>query len=175
MIETSQDFLQDLGGFDLGSLAKERAVPSVNVNTIVALANGKLSVREALGVTPESLKRVTEYAFRLMQGGHYDPAGFIFDSLVALDPNVAYFHLGLATALGNRGEPAAALTELEAARKLDPMDVTAYVNAAQLLLEEGRKDEARGLLEQARKLDPKGLQPLSALGRRLWISHFVPA
>jgi Flp pilus assembly protein TadD len=175
MSETSQDLLQDLDGFDLRSLGQEGAGPSVDVDTIVALARGKLSYREALRVTPESMQRVAEYAFRLVQREQYDAAGFIFDALVALDPKVPYFHLGLATALANCSERAAALTELEAARKLDPMDVTAYVNAAQILLEESRKDEARRLLEQAQKLDPRGLQPLSALGKRLWIAHFMPA
>jgi Flp pilus assembly protein TadD len=172
--ELKDDLLEDLGDFDLKSLDRPEAEGSVPAQLLAALARGAVTLRQALGVSDESIHRVAEYAYKLLEHEYSGQAGQIFDGLVTLDPDVAYFHLGLGLALAQQGRRREAFEEFEAAKKLDPQDLTPYVNQVQLLLEEGRKGEALVLFEQARTLDPKELHPLMPALKKLWVTHLEP-
>jgi Flp pilus assembly protein TadD len=175
MRDTEKEFFDDLGDFDLRTLAQEEMEYRVPVEVIVGLARGTITHREALGVTSESIRKVTEYGFALLEQGYATHAAIVFDGLLTLDPNVAYFHLGLGAALKNAGQPEAAMQEWEIARRLDPEDITAYINQAQVLIDQQRMDDARALLERARELDPHERHMMSSQLKRMWIAHFVPA
>jgi Flp pilus assembly protein TadD len=175
MTEQDQKLVEELNGVDFKELERQGTELFVPVELIVALAKGRLTHREAFGVTAESLQDVTRYAYRLVEHGHHEAAAMLFDTLVTLDPNIAYFHLGLGTALAGLGEKQAAGEAFEVARKLDPQELTAHHNLAALLLEEGDPEAARAVLEEARSIDPGGHHPMASMLRRLWIAHFEPA
>jgi tetratricopeptide (TPR) repeat protein len=172
---TDKEFFEDLGDFDLKSLADQNVEYKFPKEFIDALAKGDLTQREVLGATPESIQNVARFGYSLLEHGHFAHAAHLFDGLIHLDPKVAYFHIGLATALKNLGQVDAAIETWEIAKALDPSDLTPYINQAQAYLELGRKDEARQLFERIRELDPKELHPFAPQVRKLWVAHFVPA
>ena len=150
------------------------AAADISIDVVVALAKGTLTQREALGVGEESIQELTRYGYRLLEQQYFPQAAVIFDALVTLDPNVAYFHLALASAMRNLGQKNRAMEEYEEAKKLDPKDITPHINQAQILIRDGRRFEARSLLEAARALDPKGRHPLAGEARILWMTHIEP-
>lgn len=175
MADTDKEFLDDLGGFDLKSLdiaEKEYFIPS---EVIVGLAKGTITNREALGVTDETIQKLAEYGYALVENQYYSQAAALFEGLVTLDPNIAYFHLGLGMALRNLGHNDAAAVSFMRAKQLDGQDLTSNINLAQVLLDLGRKDDARALLEEAKTMDPKGTHPLAPVLKRMWVAHFEPA
>lgn len=149
--------------------------PFVPVQIVVALARGELTFRDALGVTDESIKNAARYGHKLLEAEHYSHARTVFDGLAALDPNVAYFHLGLGIALRNLGQREAARAELQKAKELAPADHAADLNLAQMALEDGDRGGARRLLDQARPVVSAPGHPLSEAFRQIWALHSRPA
>jgi len=174
MTDQEKNLVEELAGVDFKELAQQGTKLAVPVELIVALAKGEITHREALGISAESIHNVTRYAYRLLECGHHEAAAAIFDTLVTLDSNVAYFHLGLGSALAGLGQTQAAKQAFEAAKKLDPQELTAHHNLAGLLLEEGDTEAARSLLQEARSIDPGGRHALAPMLRRLWVAHFEP-
>ena len=173
--DTDKEFLDDLGGFDLKMLDQAEKEYLIPREVVVALAKGTITHREALGVTDETIQKLAEYGYALVENQFYSQAAALFDGLVTLDPNVAYFHLGLGMALRNLGHNDAAAVSFMRAKQLDKEDMASTINLAQVLLDLGRKDEARTLLEEAKSLDPKGAHPLAPAVKRMWVAHFEPA
>ena len=175
MADTDKEFLDDLGGFDLKSLDQAEKEYFIPREVIVGLAKGTITNREALGVTDETIQKLAEYGYALVENQFYPQAAALFDGLVTLDPNVAYFHLGVGMALRNLGHNDAAAVSFMRAKQLDQGDLTSNINLAQVLIDLGRKDDARTLLEEAKRMDPKGAHPLAPVVKRLWVAHFEPA
>lgn len=174
MADTDKEFLEDLGGFDLKTLDQAEKEYMIPKDFIIGLAKGEITHAQLLGVTDESMQKVTEYAYALLQAGHFVHAQTLFDGLITLDPNVAYFRQGLALAMRNQGDDQSATEQYLWSINLDPKDITAHVNLAQILLDAGNKDEAKKLLQEAREIDPKGLHPVAPQVKRLWVAHFEP-
>lgn len=172
MSDTDKEFLDDLGGFDLKSLDKAEKEFMIPAEVIVGLAKGTITQREALGVSDETVQKLTEYGYALIESEFYSQAAALFDGLVTLDPRIAYHHLGLGMALRNLGHADEAAVCFLRAKQLDSKDITPNINLAQHYLEAGRKEDARLLLEEARTLDPKGLHPMANAVKRLWVGHF---
>ena len=144
---------------------------SFSTDVAVALANGAASFAEVLGISDDCLLQLGGYAHKLIEHNHDLEAAALFDGLVTLDPGVAYFHLGLGTALSNLGRSGAAFAAFERAKSLDPGEVTPYVCEAQLYIQAEQRDEARTLLEFARQLDQNQHHPMSPLAAELWMAH----
>jgi len=175
MTEDRHKLAEELNGIDFKELALQGTEIFVPNELIVGLARGKLTFRELLGVTPESIQNVTRYGYRLLEHGYNEAAAMIFDTLASLDPKIAYFRLGLGAALAGLGKKQAAKQAFEAARALDEKELSAQYNLAVLLLEEGDTQAASSYLAEARAIDPGGHHPMATMIRRLWLTHFEPA
>src|SRR5439155_23372729 len=80
--------------------------------------------------------------------------------LIEANPKDAYFHALLGGILGREGDDDGALKQYNEALKLDPQNLTARVNRADMLLRRGNLAKALDDLVAATKLDPRGKTPL---------------
>jgi len=120
-----------------------------------------VAVQRALAIAPNLAEARTEQAFKLYWFD-FDWAGAEreFRRVLALNPNVAMAHFGLASLLLNQDRPDEGFAELRTARELDPMSSVLNTLEAAYLLEAGRHDEARARLNRALDVAP-----------RFWLAH----
>ncbi len=121
---------------------------------------GKMTWAEAMGLTRTEAYGIAFVAHRWFEHGQVDRARKILEGLILANPKDAYFHALLGAIEGRQGKDDEALKHYNKALKLDPRNLTARVNRADLLLRKGRLDKALDDLVAATKLDPKGKTPL---------------
>ena len=120
-----------------------------------------LAVRRALVIAPNLAEARTEDAFRLYWF-EFDWAGAEreFRRVLAINPNVAFAHFGLASLMLNQDRLDEGFAQLRMARELDPMSSVFNTLEAPYLLEAGRLEEARARLNRALDVAP-----------RFWLAH----
>ncbi|MEO6408725.1 MAG: winged helix-turn-helix domain-containing protein [Burkholderiaceae bacterium] len=120
-----------------------------------------LAIERALALVPNLAEARTEQAFRLYWF-EFDWAGAesAFRRVLAINPNIAMAHFGLASLLLNQDRPEEGFAQLRTARELDPMSPVLNTLEASYLLEAGRHDEARMRLKRALDIAP-----------RFWLAH----
>jgi DNA-binding winged helix-turn-helix (wHTH) protein/TolB-like protein/tetratricopeptide (TPR) repeat protein len=119
------------------------------------------AVQRALAVVPDLAEARTEQAFRLYWFD-FDWAGAEreFRRALAVNPNIAMAHFGLASLLLNQDRADEGFAQMRTARELDPMSPVLNTLEAAYLLEAGRRDEARARLNRALDIAP-----------RFWLAH----
>jgi TolB-like protein/DNA-binding winged helix-turn-helix (wHTH) protein/tetratricopeptide (TPR) repeat protein len=119
------------------------------------------AVQRALAVVPNLAEARAEQAFKLYWFD-FDWAGAEreFRRALAINPNIAVAHFGLASLLLNQGRPDEGFAQMRTARELDPMSPVLNTLEAAYLLEAGRRDEARARLKRALDIAP-----------RFWLAH----
>jgi len=119
------------------------------------------SVQRALAVVPNLAEARAEQAFKLYWFD-FDWAGAEreFRRALAINPNVAVAHFGLASLLLNQDRTDEGFAQMRMARELDPMSPVLNTLEAAYLLEAGRRDEARARLNRALDIAP-----------RFWLAH----
>ena len=119
------------------------------------------AVRQALAVVPHLAEAQVEQGFK-RYWFDFDWAGaeHAFRRALAVNPNVATAHFGLASLLLNQDRPDEGFAEMRAARELDPMSPVLNTLEAAYLLEAGRRAEARARLQRALDIAP-----------RFWLAH----
>ena len=119
------------------------------------------AVQRALAIDANLAEARTEHAFRLYWF-EFDWAGAEreFGRALAINPNVAFAHFGLASLMLNQGRIAEGFAQMRLARELDPMSPVFNTLEAGYLLESGRRDEARARLSRA-----------LVVGPRFWLAH----
>jgi TolB-like protein/tetratricopeptide (TPR) repeat protein len=120
-----------------------------------------VAVGRALALAPDLAEARTEQAFRLYWFD-FDWAGAEreFRRVLAINPNVAMAHFGLASLLLNQDRPDEGFAQMRLARELDPMSPVLNTLEAAYLLEAGRHGEARVRLSRALDIAP-----------RFWLAH----
>jgi len=93
-----------------------------------------------------------EIAYEL---GEHDEAVRLATRAAAAAPGVAWVHVILATIYGKQGDDAAALSAIDQAVALNPLDNNLVRFRASALRQAGRIDEARAAVLRAMELDPK--------------------
>ncbi|HET7528352.1 MAG TPA: winged helix-turn-helix domain-containing protein [Burkholderiaceae bacterium] len=120
-----------------------------------------IAVQHALALAPNLAEALTERAFKLYWFD-FDWAGAEreFRRVLAIKPNVAAAHFGLASLLLNRGQADEGFAQMRMARELDPMSTVLNTLEAAYLFAAGRLDEARTRLNRALDIAP-----------RFWLAH----
>ena len=119
------------------------------------------AVQRALAVVPNLAEARTEQAFKLYWFDFDWPgAESEFRRALAINPNIAMAHFGLASLLLNQDRPDEGFAQMRTARELDPMSPGFNTLEAGYLLEAGRRDEARARLNRALDIAPN-----------FWLAH----
>ena len=119
------------------------------------------AVQRALAAVPSLAEARAEQAFRLYWFDFDWPgAEREFRRALAINPNVAMAHFGLASLLLNQDRPDEGFMQMRTARELDPMSPVLNTLEADYLLEAGRRDEARVRLDRALDIAPN-----------FWLAH----
>jgi len=119
------------------------------------------AVQRALAAVPSLAEARAEQAFRLYWFDFDWPGSEReFRRALAINPNVAMAHFGLASLLLNQDRPDEGFLQMRAARELDPMSPVLNTLEADYLLEAGRRDEARVRLDRALDIAPN-----------FWLAH----
>jgi DNA-binding winged helix-turn-helix (wHTH) protein/TolB-like protein/tetratricopeptide (TPR) repeat protein len=120
-----------------------------------------VAVQRALALAPNLAEARAEQAFRLYWFDFdWGGAEREFRRVLAINPNVAAAHFGLASLLLNQDRPDEGFAQMRVARELDPMSSVLNTLEAAYLLEAGRYDEARARLNRALDVAP-----------RFWLAH----
>jgi Flp pilus assembly protein TadD len=109
-----------------------------------------------LGVSDTQIQALAALGYNQYQEGKLDDAEVLFKGVSALDPNSYFGYAGLgAIALAKRPPDLdSAYTNLSKAAEIKPTDATVQANLGEVLLRQGKVDEAKTHLEKAFQLDP---------------------
>lgn len=109
-----------------------------------------------LGVSEPKIEALAAFGYNSYQQGQLKDAETFFAGVVALDTRSYIGHAGLgAVALAKKPQDLnAAYSHLSQAAELRPEDGTIQANLGEVLLRQGKLEEAKGHFEKAFKLDP---------------------
>ena len=115
----------------------------------------RVAVRRALALAPDLAEALSENGFSLYYF-EFDWGGAEreFRRALAVNPNVAMAHFGLAQLLLTQDRPDEGYAHLRLARELDPMSPFLNTLEASYLLALGRREEARARLSRAFDIAP---------------------
>ena len=115
----------------------------------------KLALQRALALAPNLAEAIAEKGFSLYHFEFDWPgAEREFRRALAVNPNVAMAHYGLAQLLLTQDRPDEGFTHMRLARELDPMSPFLNALEAGYLLAAGRREEARARLSRALDIAP---------------------
>lgn len=137
----------------------------VTEQQLIAIANGQLTWAEAMGMTRQEAFGLAQSAYRFFEFGQRQRGQAVMEALVELNPNVSAFHALLGAMHGRQGRSEHALRCYSTAITLEPLNLSARVNRAELFLKVGALDSALDDLVAATKADPQQKTPL---GKRAW-------
>jgi Flp pilus assembly protein TadD len=114
-----------------------------------------------LGVNETQLKAIAALGYNKYQQGKLDDAEVMFRGVAALDSKSYFGYAGLgAIALAKRPpDLETALANLSKAAELKPEDATVHANLGEVLLRQGKLEQAKAHLEKAFQLDPGHKDP----------------
>lgn len=109
-----------------------------------------------IGVSETQLKALAAVGYNQYQQGRLDDAEIIFRGVAALDTKSYFGYAGLgAIALAKRPpDLETALSNLSKAAEMKPDDATVQANLGEVLLRQGKVEQAKPHLEKAFELDP---------------------
>jgi tetratricopeptide (TPR) repeat protein len=109
-----------------------------------------------LGVTDNQVKAIVALGYNKYQQGKLDAAETMFKGAAGLDTTnyMGFAGLGAVALARKPADLDTALTNLTKAAELKPEDATIQANLGEVLLRQGKIDEAKGHLEKAFQLDP---------------------
>jgi tetratricopeptide (TPR) repeat protein len=107
------------------------------------------SAARAQGYSKAELFAVAEIGRSYLESGGYGLACVIFEGLEAIDPDEHYFVMALGLTKDRLGEKAEAMRCFRRARQIDPSDARAELNLAELMVEDGKKQDGLRLVRSA--------------------------
>lgn len=122
-----------------------------------------------LGLSELKLQAIAALGYGLYQQGKYDEATTLFRGVIAADTNCYFGYAGLgAVALASKPPDLATAAEnLSKAVELNPNDATVRANLGEVLIRQGKLEEAKTHLERAFQLDPGHNDPGANRARAL--------
>ena len=127
------------------------------------IARHEITWAEAMDLTRSEAFGIAQNAYRLFEFGQHNRGRKIVEGLVVLNPKVGAFHALLGAMAGRMGDEAAAEAAYTAAIGVEPDNLAARVNRAEMRLKAGNLGDALDDLVAATKIDPRGK---TALGKR---------
>lgn len=153
---------------ELNEMMKEGEVPATfTQDNLIKFVVGEITWSELTGLTMQEAYSFAEIAYNLFEQGKYDQAQTIVEGLVISNPYDGYFHGLLGAIYGRKGMHEEAQEEYSIAVDLDPTNLSAYVNRAEIFLQHGDIEKALKDLKKAIELDPKGEKPFGVRARAL--------
>lgn len=153
---------------ELSAMMKEAEAPaSFTQENLVKFVVGEITWAELTGLTMQEAYSFAEIAYNLFEQGKYDQAQTIVEGLVISNPYDGYFHGLLGAIYGRKGMHEEASEEYTIAIDLDPTNISAFVNRAEIALQHGEIEKALKDLKKAIELDPKGEKPFGVRARAL--------
>jgi len=109
-----------------------------------------------LGMTEAKIQSLAALAFSVYQQGQFQSAAKLFAGVAALDNKnyLGYAGLGAVALAQKPPDLDSAHANLSRAAELNPNDAAVQANLGEVLLRQGKVDEAKQHLETAFKLDP---------------------
>jgi predicted Zn-dependent protease len=130
------------------------------LDKLLAVANNEITWAEAVGMTKHEAFGIAQSAFRLFEHGQQEKGRKAIEALVELNPKVGAFHALLGGMAGRMGDEVTAERCYTKAIELEPGNLAARVNRAEMLLKKGKVADALDDLIAATKIDPKAKSPL---------------
>lgn len=153
---------------ELSAVMKDAELPaSFTEDNLVKFVVGEITWAELTGLTMQEAYSFAEIAYNLFEQGKYDQAQTIVEGLVISNPYDGYFHGLLGAIYGRKGMHEEATEEYTIAIDLDPTNLSAFVNRAEISLQHGDIEKALKDLKKAIELDPKGEKPFGVRARAL--------
>jgi tetratricopeptide (TPR) repeat protein len=153
---------------ELAEMMKEaEPPPNFTQDNLVKFVVGEITWAELTGLTMQEAYSFAEIAYNLFEQGKYDQAQTIVEGLVISNPYDGYFHGLLGAIYGRKGMHEEAQEEYTIAIDLDPTNLSAFVNRAEIFLQHGEIEKALKDLKRAIELDPKGEKPFGVRARAL--------
>lgn len=153
---------------ELDEIMKESTAPATfTKDNLIKFVVGEITWAELTGLTMQEAYSFAEVAYNLFEQGKYDQAQTIVEGLVISNPYDGYFHGLLGAIYGRKGMHEEAQEEYSIAIDLDPANLSAFVNRAEIYLQHGEIDKALLDLRKAIELDPKGEKPFGVRARAL--------
>jgi tetratricopeptide (TPR) repeat protein len=145
------------------------AQPKADLSTIAKKILGGEELSSVFGVTDKQIQAQAALGYNLYQQGKLKEAEVIFRSLTAVNTKSPYGYAGLgAIALAKRPKDLnAAYENISKAASLAPRDATIQSNLGEVLLRQGKFDEAGQQFKKALELDPDGRDPGANRARAL--------
>jgi predicted Zn-dependent protease len=131
------------------------------------IARHEITWAEAMDLTRSEAFGIAQNAYRLFEFGQHERGRKIVEGLVVLNPKVGAFHALLGAMAGRMGDEAAAEASYTAAIGVEPDNLAARVNRAEMRLKAGNLGDALDDLLAATKIDPKGKTPLGKRAQSL--------
>ena len=131
------------------------------------IARHEITWAEAMDLTRSEAFGIAQNAYRLFEFGQHNRGRKIVEGLVVLNPRVGAFHALLGAMAGRMGDEAAAEAAYTAAIGVEPDNLAARVNRAEMRLKAGNLGDALEDLVAATKIDPKGKTPLGKRAQSL--------
>jgi tetratricopeptide (TPR) repeat protein len=101
---------------------------------------------------PDEVESLLDYAFERYSQARWDEAIAYYKAALDKHPGIMRAYRGIWAALGNKGDNLGALDYVRRALKIDPEDLYARINEANLLVAVGRSEEAE---EAFQNLEPE--------------------
>ncbi|MDP2344469.1 MAG: hypothetical protein Q8O67_26170 [Deltaproteobacteria bacterium] len=143
-------------------LVKSGKTPAEKLAAVMAK---EMTWAEAMGMTQAEAFGIAQSAYRLFEHGQREKGRGVMEGLVVANPKVGSFHALLGAMAGRMGDDVEAERRYTIAIELEPANLSARVNRAELLLKTGHLDRALDDLLAATKIDPQQKTPL---GKRAW-------
>ena len=132
---------------------------------LAAVMGKELTWAEAMGMTQAEAFGIAQSAYRLFEHGQREKGRQVIEGLVVANPRVGAFHALLGAMAGRMDDEVEAERCYSMAIELEPTNLYARVNRAELRLKTGHLDTALDDLLQVTKIDPQAKTPL---GKRAW-------
>ena len=137
---------------------------------LYALLNDKVSLAELKGISRTDLFQLSEAGFTKFKHGRLDEAEKIFKALILLDHRNGYFHAMMGAVHQKLRRPIEAIMEYSQAIKINPKDISCFVNRGELYLRHKNYRKAAEDFRQAILMDMSGANMWANRARSLVIA-----
>lgn len=153
----------------MNAVVKEKINQGVKLNReeLIAMIESGESLKEILNLSERDLTNLLVVGYELFNQGNYEDARVIFQGLEALGHDDPFVFTALGTMAAREDDLETAETYLNHALEMDPEDVVALTNRAELYLKKNEYEQAADDLKLAVELDVDECSPLSSRARVL--------